>query len=77
MNEDEVRQAVSVALERLKDEDDDLLRFDVNERSITHRLAVYLDEEIRDEWDVDEEYNREGENEVRKSISMKHHKRNI
>ena len=77
MNEDEVRQAVSVAVERLKDEDDDLLRFDVNERSITHRLAVYLDEEISDEWDVDVEYNREGENEVSKSISMKHLKSKI
>lgn len=77
MNEDEVRQAVSVALDRIKDEDDDLLRFDVNERSITHRLAVYLDEEITDEWDIDVEYNREGEDEVSKTVPMDYLKSKI
>jgi len=61
MNGEEVRQAVSVALERVKDEDSDLLRFDVNERSITHRLGMYIQEEVGDAWDVDVEYNRIGE----------------
>jgi hypothetical protein len=70
MNEKEVRKAVLKSLERVKCNDTDLLRFDVNERSITHRLAVYLGEEISGDWDVDVEYNREGENEVSKSVSM-------
>jgi hypothetical protein len=77
MNKEEVRQAVSVALERVKDEDTDLLRYDVNERSITHRLAVYLDDEIDSEWDVDVEYNRVGEDEVSKSVSMEYLKSKI
>ena len=38
--------------------DIDLLRLDVNERAITHRLAMYLQEEFS-EWDVDCEYNRD------------------
>ncbi|SEP03635.1 hypothetical protein SAMN05216388_102830 [Halorientalis persicus] len=65
MNEDEVRQAVSVALEKVNDEDADLLRFDINERSITHRLGMYLQEAVEDHWDVDVEYNRVGGDETK------------
>ena len=65
MNEEEVRQAVSVALERVKDEDTDLLRFDVSERSITHRLGMYLQEAVGYAWDVDVEYNRIGGDETK------------
>ena len=36
-----------------------LLENDVNERSITHKFAVYLENEFS-EWDVDCEYNRNG-----------------
>jgi hypothetical protein len=61
MNEEEVQQAVISALERVIDEDTDLLRFDVNERSIFHRLRMYLQEAVSDPWDVDVEYNRIGE----------------
>jgi hypothetical protein len=65
MNEKEVRQVVSTALQRVKDEDTDLLRLDVNERSITHRLGMYLQEAVGDAWDVDVEYNRIGGNETK------------
>jgi hypothetical protein len=61
MNKEEVRQAVSAALQRVRDEDTDLLRLDVNERSITHCLGMYLQEAVNDPWDVDVEYNRIGE----------------
>ncbi len=77
MNEEEVRQVVVSALERVIEDDTDLLKYDVNERSITHRLAVYLEEEVVGEWNVDVEYNREGEDEVSKSISMEHLKSKI
>jgi len=40
---------LSNALERVVEDDADILRYSVNERSITHRLAVYLGEEIGDE----------------------------
>lgn len=61
MNEEEVQQAVISALERVINEDADLLRFDLNERSITHCLGMYLQEAVSDPWDVDVEHNRIGE----------------
>lgn len=77
MNEQKARQVLSAALERVIEEDTDLLRYNVNERSITHRLAVYLGEEIGGEWDVDVEYNREGEDEASKAVSMEYLKSEI
>jgi len=47
------------AVQQLLDRDGFLLARDVNERSITHRLAMYLAEEFP-AWDVDCEYNRDG-----------------
>jgi hypothetical protein len=61
MNEEEVQQAVISALERVIEEDRDLLRFDVNERSITHCLGMYFQAAVSNPWDVDVEYNRIGE----------------
>jgi len=77
MNEEETREVLSTALERVVKEDTDLLRYDVNERSITHRLAVYLEEEISGKWDVDAEYNRVGEDEVSKAVPMEYLKSKI
>lgn len=65
MNKEEVRQAVSVALQRVRDEDPDLLRFDLSERCITHRFGMYLQEPVGDAWDVDVEYNRIGGDETK------------
>jgi hypothetical protein len=50
---------VEAALNRLRDVDGYLLAAGVNERSVTHRLAMYLQESLP-EWDVDCEYNRDG-----------------
>lgn len=60
MNEEEIRQAVISVLERVIEEDTKLLSFDINGRSITHRLGMYLQEVVRIPWDVDVEYNRIG-----------------
>ncbi|MFQ5852201.1 MAG: hypothetical protein ACE5JU_16660 [Candidatus Binatia bacterium] len=54
----DVAEHVRTALSRLLKEDTYLLEADVNERSISHRLALYLEEEFPD-WDVDCEYNRD------------------
>src|SRR4051794_34946638 len=51
--------AVLSALQMLLDRDADLLVFDANERSITHRFAMYL-QELLPAWHVDCEYNRDG-----------------
>lgn len=53
----EVKRKVKAAIEVLIRQDAHLLKIDANERSITHRLALYLQRTFRD-WDVDCEYNR-------------------
>lgn len=51
--------AITAALAKLLERDAYLLRVDANERSIAHRLALYVEEQF-DGWDVDCEYNRDG-----------------
>ena len=70
MNEEDVQEMLFNALDKVAEEDGSLLDYDVNERSITHKLGVYLSEEVDDGWDVDVEYNRVGEDKVSKTISM-------
>jgi hypothetical protein len=55
---DNIPKKVQSALDKLMQCDSSLLQIDANERSITHRLAMYLQEEFED-WDVDGEYNRD------------------
>jgi hypothetical protein len=57
MLEARVTLAVNTALAELLRCDSYLLESDVNERSITHRLATYLQSQFPD-WHVDCEYNR-------------------
>lgn len=52
-------RAVLNALEMLLERDSYLLQVDANERSITHRLAIYLQQELPS-LDVDCEYNKNG-----------------
>lgn len=59
---DELQQKVKRALDHLFHYDKTLLILDVNERSISHKLAAYLQIEFGDEWDVDCEYNRRNHN---------------
>lgn len=57
IDEKMVRNRVTRALERLIDLDGHLLEIDANERSITHKLAEYLQQEFP-KYNVDCEYNR-------------------
>lgn len=57
MSEDEVRRALVESLNDLLEHDSYLLVYDVNERSISHKLAEYLHAKCGD-LDVDCEYNR-------------------
>lgn len=54
-----IEEALESALNKLLKADHDLLSMDANERSITHRLAIYLEEHFPG-WNVDCEYNRDG-----------------
>ena len=70
MMEEQINQAIRAALVTLLRSDSELLIFDVNERSITHRLAVYL-EEYFPGWNVDCEYNRDHEDPKRLDLQRR------
>ncbi|PWB55285.1 MAG: hypothetical protein C3F06_02795 [Candidatus Methanoperedenaceae archaeon] len=55
----EIKVKVDVAIGVLFKNDSFLLENGVNERSVSHKLAEYLQQEIPD-WNVDCEYNRKG-----------------
>ena len=59
MNTADVKRLVVHAVEDLLARDAELLKRNVNERTITHRLAIYLERRLPEEWDVDCEYNRD------------------
>lgn len=59
LQQQEPGAAIAGALDRLLELDEYLLRVDANERSLTHRFAMHLQEQLRD-WHVDCEYNRNG-----------------
>lgn len=59
MVEDEIADKIRTALGMLAEEDQKLLKFEANERSITHKLAQYL-QPLFPEYDTDCEYNRVG-----------------
>lgn len=64
MDETKIRDRVEEALKILLKNDAYLLEHDVNERSITHKLAEYLQQELRkysefNDYQVDCEYNKD------------------
>ncbi len=58
LTKETVESRLQRALGRLIDHDGYLLEKDVNERSISHRLAIYIEQEFAG-WNVDCEYNRD------------------
>ena len=60
MNFEEVKKHVDKALKRFLKKELFLLRNNLNERTISHKLAEYLQEEFPD-WNVDCEYNKKFE----------------
>lgn len=57
--ENKVKDGIVNAYKKLLENDIDLLKNDVNERSITHKMAEYLQQEFIG-YHVDCEYNRDG-----------------
>ena len=55
-----VAKLIVCAVNKLFERDRFLFEVDANERSITHRFGIYLQENFSD-WDVDCEYNRNGD----------------
>ncbi|HLG13235.1 MAG TPA: hypothetical protein VJH03_01760 [Blastocatellia bacterium] len=58
---DQLVGAVAAACKELEDRDEVLFVVNANERSLSHKFAMYLQEEVEawgEDWDVDCEYNR-------------------
>jgi hypothetical protein len=64
-----VEAKVSSAIDKLMANDRLLLQYDANERSISHKLAEYLQLEFTD-WNVDCEYNRKGHDPKRLNLKV-------
>ena len=61
MINDDIKAKVKTAVSKFKQKDKALIRVNANERSLSHKLAMYLQEQFeKDGWDVDCEYNRFG-----------------
>ncbi len=58
-SKEEIEKKIITSLDKLRNHDQYLLTIDAHERSIAHKLAIYLQEEFP-ELDVDSEYNRRG-----------------
>jgi hypothetical protein len=67
----DVEAKVRRALDRLFANDSFLLQSDANERSLSHKLAEYLQAEFTD-WNVDCEYNRKGYDPKRLNLRVRH-----
>jgi hypothetical protein len=68
MNYTELKSIVNRALDKLKDRDSKLFHLDASEWAIAHRLAVYLEQELPQNWNVDCEYNRQGSEKEAKAM---------
>jgi hypothetical protein len=61
MTEAQLRAAIQSAIERLRREEPPLDFRRAHERSISQRLAIHLEPFFRQEWNVDCEYDRDGQ----------------
>jgi len=52
-----IEKKLKLALEKLLKNEKEIISYDVNERSLSHKLAIYLQAHF-EEWDIDCEYNR-------------------
>ncbi len=57
MNHDLIKQKIRTSLKKLREHDNTLLEINVNERTISHKLAEYIQNGFL-EFSVDCEYNR-------------------
>jgi len=58
MDRNQIKERVDRAVERLRYHDEILFEIDVHERTVTHKLGEYLNQEFPG-WDVDCEYDRD------------------
>lgn len=63
MNINQIKRRVDIAIQMLRVNDNYLLKHNANERSISHKFAMYLESTFGKNYDVDCEYNRNIEHE--------------
>ena len=68
MNEAEIKKLIEASLKEFFENEQDLIDVDANERSISHKIAEYIQEKFS-KWNVDCEYNRDMEDPKRLGIS--------
>jgi hypothetical protein len=59
MNRIKIEKLIKISLKEFFKNEFDLIDVDANERSISHKLAEYIQKHTSD-WNVDCEYNRDG-----------------
>ena len=57
MEQSQIKEKINEALQQLRNKDSLLLINDLSERTICHKLAIYI-ENLFEDWDVDCEYNK-------------------
>ena len=67
---EQIENALRGAIDLLLTADEDILRLDINERTISHRLAIYLEPHFPG-WNVDCEYNRDHDDVKRLDIKRR------
>ncbi len=68
MDQNQLKQKIEKAIEKLKEKDMFLINNDLHEITIAHKLAEYLESEFKD-WDVDIEYNKKIDIDMLKNTS--------
>lgn len=58
----EIKRIIEQAVSDLYQKDKSLIDDEVHEQTISARIMYYLQNALREEWDIDVEYNRQGEN---------------
>jgi|SRR5882724_60995 len=71
MNRAQIETALNRAIDKFVECDKHLLAADANERSMCHRIAVYLEQETPG-YDIDCEYNRDGFDVKRLELAQRH-----
>ena len=61
MDGEALEGCIKTAIEAFRHRDSHLLLVNANERAMTHKFAEHLQSALGDEWNVDCEYNRDGE----------------
>ena len=70
MKQYQIKRRIMLAIDNLRLNDNHLLKHNCSERSICHRLALYLESTFGKDFNVDCEYNRNGYDPKRLDFSL-------